>query len=152
MNSFGVGPNLVSTKADSSIYFSLFFYCLFSESFLLKQKVIIQPIVLYSFLFFVLMFFNTYAVSFIRFHLLDTYYEFNSILNFSFLLFFILTIYLVIISSPKEFNQISKKLYFYFTLHILYFQLMKFIQVITFLYQIYLMLPGGSSYAYSSIF
>ena len=56
------------------------------------------------------MFFNTYAVSFIRFHLLDTYYEFNSILNFSFLLFFILTIYLVIISSPKEFNQISKKI------------------------------------------
>ena len=34
------------------------------------------------------MFFNTYAVSFIRFHLLDTYYELNSILNYSFFIFY----------------------------------------------------------------
>ena len=110
MNSFGVGPNLYPLRLILPFILVYFFTVFFQKVFLLKQKVIIQPIVLYSFLFFVLMFFNTYAVSFIRFHLLDTYYEFNSILNFSFLLFFILTIYLVIISSPKEFNQISKKI------------------------------------------
>ena len=108
MNSFGVGPNLYPLRIILPIALVYFFTVLFQKVILLKQKVEVQPIILYSFLFFVFMFFHTYAVSFIRFQLFDAHYELNSILNFSFLLFFILTLYLIVLSFPKQFLQSSK--------------------------------------------
>jgi len=108
MSSFGIGPNLYPLRIILPIALVYFFTVLFQKVILLKQKVEVQPIILYSFLFFVFMFFHTYAVSFIRFQLFDAHYELNSILNFSFLLFFILTLYLVIFSFPKQFLQSSK--------------------------------------------
>ncbi|MAD50437.1 MAG: hypothetical protein CMC95_03955, partial [Flavobacteriales bacterium] len=108
MNSFGIGPNLYPLRLIMPIALIYFFTVFFQKAILLKQKVDVQPITLYSFLFFIFMFLHTYAVSFIRVQLFDAHYELNSILNFSFLLFFILTLYLIVLSFPKQFIQSSK--------------------------------------------
>ena len=61
-------------------------------------------------LFFVLMFIQTYCVTIIRAQLLQANYELNSILNFTFLMFLILTIYLIILSFPRQFLKTSKNI------------------------------------------
>ena len=108
MNSFGVGPNLYPLRLILPITLIYFFTVIFQRSIILKQKVDVQPIILYSFLFFIFIFLNTYLVSFTRFQLFGTYYELNSILNFTFLLFFIIALYLIVLSFPKQFIQSSK--------------------------------------------
>ena len=108
MSSFGIGPNLYPLRLIMPIALVYFFTVFFQKAILLKQKVDVQPITLYSFLFFIFMFIHTYAVSFIRFQLFDVHYELNSVLNFSFLLFFIVTLYLIFFSFPKRFLNYSK--------------------------------------------
>ena len=108
MNNFGIGFNLYPLRLVLPIAFLYFLSVFFQKAILLKQKIKVQPIVLFSLFFFLFMFMHTYAVTLVRVELFDTFYELNSVLNFSFLLFFILTLYLVIFSFPKQFLQSSK--------------------------------------------
>lgn len=108
MNTFGIGFNLYPLRLVLPIAFLYFLSVFFQKAILLKQKIKVRPIVLFSLFFFLFMFMHTYAVTLVRVELFDTFYELNSILNFSFLLFFILTLYLVIFSFPKQFLQSSK--------------------------------------------
>ena len=62
------------------------------------------------------MFVQTYGVTIIRVQLFEANYELNSILNFTFLMFLILTIYSLILSYPKEFLKTSKYIIFLFYL------------------------------------
>ena len=128
MNSFGLGPNLYPLRLILPITIVYFFVVLFQKVILLKQKLEVKPIVLFSFLFFVLMFFHTYIVSFIRFQLFDAQYEFNSILNFSFLLFLIVTLYLIVFSFPKHFLQSTK---YIILLFYLIYTVFSFYEIIT---------------------
>lgn len=108
MNSFGIGPNLYPLRLFLPIALIYFFTVLFQKVILLKQKIKVEPLVLYSLFFFVFMFLHTTAVTFIRFELFNASYELNSILNFSFLMFLILTLYAIILSFPKEFLSVSR--------------------------------------------
>lgn len=108
MNSFGIGLNLYPLRLFLPIALIYFFTVLFQKVILLKQKIKVEPLVLYSLFFFVFMFLHTSAVTFIRFELFNASYELNSILNFSFLMFLILTLYAIILSFPKEFLSVSR--------------------------------------------
>ena len=116
MNSFGIGPNLYPLRLVLPIAFVFFLTVLFQKVFLLKQKVKVHSTVLFSIFFFVLMFVQTYGVTIIRVQLFEANYELNSILNFTFLMFLILTIYSLILSYPKEFLKTSKYIIFLFYL------------------------------------
>tara|TARA_Y100000385_G_scaffold48309_2_gene44831 strand:+ start:2449 stop:3654 length:1206 start_codon:yes stop_codon:yes gene_type:complete len=121
MNSFGIGPNLYPLRLVLPIAFVFFLTVFFQKVFLLKQKVKVHSVVLFSMFFFVLMFVQTYAVTIIRVQLFEANYELNSILNFTFLMFLILTIYSLILSYPKEFLKTSKFVIFLFYLiYVLY--------------------------------
>jgi teichuronic acid biosynthesis protein TuaE len=113
-SSFGVGPNLFPLRLLMPIVFVFFGTYLFQKVVLLKQKVKMEPFLLLTFLFFVYTFFHTSIVSYLRSELLGDFYEPFSILNFVFLFFFIVTIYLISISSPKSFLQKTKYLVFVF--------------------------------------
>ena len=121
MNSFGIGPNLYPLRLVLPIAFVFFLTVFFQKVFLLKQKVKVHSVVLFSMFFFVLMFVQTYAVTIIRVQLFEANYELYSILNFTFLMFLILTIYSLILSYPKEFLKTSKFVIFLFYLiYVLY--------------------------------
>lgn len=113
-SSFGIGPNLFPLRLLMPIVFVFFGTYLFQKVVLLKQKVKIEPFLLLTFLFFVYTFFHTSIVSYLRSELLGNFYEPFSILNFVFLFFFIVTLYLISISSPKSFLQKTKYLVFIF--------------------------------------
>ena len=110
MNSFGIGPNLYPLRLILPITFVFFVTVFFQKVFLLKQTVKVHSTVLFSMLFFVLMFIQTYCVTMIRAQLFQANYELNSILNFTFLMFLILTIYLIILSFPRQFLKTSKNI------------------------------------------
>jgi teichuronic acid biosynthesis protein TuaE len=113
-SSFGIGPNLYPLRILTPIAFVFFGTYLFQKVVLLKQKVKIEPFLLLTLLFFAYTFFHTSIVSYLRSELLTNFYEPFSILNFVFLFFFIATIYLISISSPKSFLQKTKYLVFVF--------------------------------------
>ena len=116
MNSFGIGPNLYPLRLILPIALIYFFSVLFQKVFLLKQKIKLEPLVFFSLLFFVFMFLHTCLITFVRFELFNSSFEINSILNFIFLMFFILTLYFVIIPFRKEFLSLNNYiiLIFYF--------------------------------------
>ena len=118
MNSFGIGPNLYPLRLVLPIAFVFFFTVLFQKVFLLKQKIKVNSTVLFSIFFFILMFVQTYGVTIIRVQLFEANYELNSILNFTFLMFLMLTIYCLILSYSKEFLKTSK--YVIFLFYVLY--------------------------------
>tara|TARA_B100001057_G_scaffold500871_1_gene618426 strand:+ start:3177 stop:4382 length:1206 start_codon:yes stop_codon:yes gene_type:complete len=118
MNSFGIGLNLYPLRLVLPIAFVFFITVFFQKVILLKQKIKVHPTVLFSMFFFVLMFVQTYGVTIIRVQLFEANYELNSILNFTFLMFLILTIYSLILSYPSQFLKTSK--YVIFLFYILY--------------------------------
>lgn len=107
-NSFGIGPNLYPLRIFlpiALIYFSIYF---FQKVILLKNKVEIKPLVLFSLLFFVCTFFYTSTITYLRAELFGSYFELNSILNYIFLFFYIVLIYLILITTPNQFIKKSR--------------------------------------------
>ena len=111
---FGIGPNLYPLRLILPItllYFSVLF---FQKSFLFREKLQLNLIVLLSILFFLYSFLQTSIVSYLRFDLLGSHYELNAILNYAFLAGLITTIYLIIITKKDLFlNRLNTQYYFF---------------------------------------
>lgn len=108
MNTFGVGPNLYPLRLVLPIIITFFSVSLFQKVILLKSKVTLQPVILISLIFFLYVFFYTYSVTFFRYNLFNYSYEFNSILNFTFLLGLILSFYIVFLFNRENFFKAMK--------------------------------------------
>jgi teichuronic acid biosynthesis protein TuaE len=124
MNSFGLVENLYPLRLVlplALIYFSL---SLFQQVYLLKQKVEIQPLLFFSILFFVYMFFHTYIVTFVNYQFFNFDYELNSILNYTFLFALIVSLFVSFLSFPKQFfkkiNSIVLLFYLLYSLFAVY--------------------------------
>ena len=122
-SSFGIGPNLFPLRILTPIILIYFGLLLFQKVVLLKQKVKIDSLILFSLLFFVYTFIHTSSVTFLRFELVGDSYEQNSILNFVFLFFFVLTIFLTFLSSSsflKKAKYLVLVFYGIYTIYALY--------------------------------
>ena len=101
MNSFGIGPNLYPLRLVLPITF-VFYYCFFKKFFTKANGKSSFNCAFFN----VIFYFNVYSnlcVTIIRAQLFEANYELNSILNFTFLMFLILTIYLIILSFQRNF-------------------------------------------------
>jgi teichuronic acid biosynthesis protein TuaE len=103
MNTFGIGPNLYPLRLVLPITFVFFSISLFQKAILLKRKISVQPVIFFSLLFFLYMFFHTYLISFFRHNLQGYIYELNSIWNYTFLIALILSFYSVYLSNRESF-------------------------------------------------
>ena len=117
MNTFGLGPNLYPLRLILPITIIYFSVLIFQKSILLREKIKIEPVLIFSLLFFLYYFFHTYIVSFLRNTLFDYNYELNSILNFTFLFGLILTFFFIYLYDTKRFFKFFNgvTLLFYFT-------------------------------------
>ena len=121
MNSFGVVENIYPLRLVLPIALIYFSLSLFQKVFLLKQKVSIQPILFFSILFFIYMFFHTYAVTFVNFQFFNVEYELNSILNYTFLFALILSLFISFLSFPKLFfEKVNSVVFVFYVLYALY--------------------------------
>lgn len=124
MNAFGIGPNLYPLRLILPIVVLFFSVLLFQKVVLLKQKVSLQPVLIFSLLYFLYLFFHTYIVTFFRYTLFAYDYEFTSILNFTFLLVLIFALYNAFLSNRdrffKVFNQITLVFYILYALYAFY--------------------------------
>ena len=102
-SAFGIGPNLYPIRLVLPVvlvYFSILF---FQKIILLKEKLRIEPLVLFTFLFFIFMFFHTALVTYLRYDLLSVDYDINSLLNYGFLVMLIIGIYLSFLAVKDQF-------------------------------------------------
>ncbi|MGC6429212.1 MAG: O-antigen ligase family protein [Flavobacteriales bacterium] len=113
---FGIGPNLYPLRIFvpiALVYFSIY---LFQKVILYREKIEVKPFIFLSLVFFIYTFFHTSIVTYLRMELLGNNYEINSIINFTFLLFYILLLHMVSIALPNTFLSKAKSVItiFYF--------------------------------------
>lgn len=118
---FGFGPNLYPLRLILPIILVYFSVLFFQKIILFRERLQLNLIVLLSILFFAFTFLHTSVVTYLRFDLLGSNYDLNSILNYIFLIGLVSSIYLVIITKKDLFfKQIKFSILFFYILYILF--------------------------------
>lgn len=121
---FGLGPNLYPLRLILPLVLMYFSVLFFQKIILLKEKIRIDALLLFTILFFGFMFAHTSIVTYLRFELLNAHFELNSILNYAVLIALVFSLISVAITERinffKQFNYLVLIFYILYACYALF--------------------------------